>query len=279
MAACFAQHSFKSSLSCSAPSLKTRSTFKREDCLLSPFLWTQRNVSYIEVSSVISSQDLTAFTLVRSLWIGGIARIRFRYLMWSELCQLDRLWSDLRVDQVVLMGKTLQTHVVRFPFPPCPCCRIREGGKKNLIWSNICDYWQSECLKWWHSISNPKSVTCLQWTWQHVKSFAALFAFSVEGFWTKPHEHSVYHCECLDMFSERFSQLLKLSQGFFNCSDLKFLFLNYSRCLWSFVWERFVVNSKTVPKPVPRKCYPLPVNTLLVTLASNPKKCQLHWSE
>ena len=41
----------------------------------------------------------------------------------------------------------------------------------------------------------------------------------------------------------------------------------------------FVVNSKTVSKPVPRKCYPLRVNTLLVTLALNPKKFQLHWSE
>ena len=38
----------------------------------------------------------------------------------------------------------------------------------------------------------------------------------------------------------------------------------------------FVVNSKTVSKPVPRKCYPLRVNTLLVTLALNPKKFQLH---
>ena len=38
----------------------------------------------------------------------------------------------------------------------------------------------------------------------------------------------------------------------------------------------FVVNSQTVSNPVPRKCYPLRVNTLLVTCALNPKKCQLY---
>ena len=56
--------------------------------------------------------------------------------MWSELCQLAQLWSDLPVDQAVLMGKTLQAHVVRFPFPlldtECSIgCRLGEP----------CDHW------------------------------------------------------------------------------------------------------------------------------------------
>ena len=90
-----------------------------------------------ELIKCTSSQDLIDFILLHSFLIGGIARIRFWYLMWSQLCRFAQMWPDLRIDQGSFMGKTVQAHVVRFPFPPCPCLWVREGGSstRTYIWS------------------------------------------------------------------------------------------------------------------------------------------------
>ena len=40
--------------------------------------------------------------------------------------------SGLLICQDASLSRTLQAHLDRFPFLPCPCLMIREGGRKNI---------------------------------------------------------------------------------------------------------------------------------------------------
>jgi hypothetical protein len=39
----------------------------------------------------------------------------------------------------------------RFPFPPCPCCRVREGGKRKIWWDEMFNVamFMSTCFDSW----------------------------------------------------------------------------------------------------------------------------------
>ena len=111
---------------------------------------------------------------LRKTWLLSLCRTFFGsgelhasgFGTWCGLSSVSLLGCDLIFGLIRLSSCRRHCKLMWFGFlsPRRPYCRVREGGKKNLIWWKICDYWQSECLKWWHSISNLKSVTCLWWT-------------------------------------------------------------------------------------------------------------------
>ena len=82
-----------------------------------------------------------------------------------------------------------------------------------------------------------------------MKSFAALFAFSVEGLWTKPHEQPMYQCECLGMFWRKVWSVVEIESEIFQLFRSEILLL-ITHGVYGHFFGGLFVNSKADSKKV-----------------------------